>query len=55
MGPPYNFVPKYGIIMLTRQKGTSRPGSPAFEGHVWYTDGSRMQTGLGLKEGSVSL
>jgi len=53
MGPPYNFAPKYGVIMLTRQEVTSRPGSPAVEGLVWYTDGSRMQ--WGLEEGSVSL
>jgi len=50
MEPPYNFTCNYGVIMLTRQEGTSRPRSPAVEGFVWYTDGSRMQGGWGWKK-----
>jgi len=46
MRPAYNFEPRYGFTMLTREdwtKATVAP--PAVKGLVWFTDGSR--TGVG--------
>jgi hypothetical protein len=44
--PPFNFEPKYRVIMLTREdwtKGTGTP--PVVKELVWFTDGSKMKGG----------
>jgi len=59
--PPYNFEPRYGVTMLTRDDWTKATGAtPAVRGLVWFTDGSRTREGTGLEstgnrqdEGSV--
>ena len=48
MRPAYNFEPRYGVIMLTREDWTKATGAPpAVKGLVWFTDGSKtgMRTG----------
>jgi hypothetical protein len=50
MRPAFNFEPKYRITMPTREdwtKGTGAP--PVVKGLVWFTDGSRIKGGPGLK------
>jgi hypothetical protein len=42
MRPAFNFEPKYGVTMLTREdciKGTGAP--PAVKGFVWFTEESK--------------
>jgi hypothetical protein len=48
MRPTYNFEPKYGVVVLTREDWTSGTGTPpSVKGHVCFTDGSRMRGGTG--------
>jgi hypothetical protein len=40
----YNFEPKYWVTVLTRVDWTTGTGTPStVNGHVWFTDGSRMR------------
>jgi hypothetical protein len=49
MRPAYNFEPKYRVMVLTMEDCTTGTGTPPIvKGHVWFTDGSRMQRGPGL-------
>jgi hypothetical protein len=42
MRPAFNFEPKYGVTMLTKEECTRGPGTPPLvKGLIWYTDGSR--------------
>jgi hypothetical protein len=44
--PTYNFEPSYRVMVLTREDWTTGTGTPPIvKGHVWFTDGSRMQGG----------
>ena len=46
MRPAFNFEPKYGVTMLTRQAWTKGSGTPpAVKGLIWFTDGSRTREG----------
>jgi hypothetical protein len=48
MRPAFNFDPKYRITMLTTEEWAGEPGtSPAVNGLVWYTEGSRTPGGTG--------
>jgi hypothetical protein len=48
MRPGSNFEIKYRVTMLTGEEWTREPGTPPTgKGLIWYTDGSRMQTGSG--------
>jgi hypothetical protein len=48
MRPDSNFEIKYSITKLTGEEWTRGPGTPPTgKWLVWYTDGSRMQTGNG--------
>jgi hypothetical protein len=49
MRPAYNFEPKYRVKLLSRKDWTIGTGTPPIvKGHVWFTDGSWMEEGLGL-------
>ena len=42
MGSPFNFEPKYRVIMLAREEQARGPVSPpAVKGLIYFTDGSR--------------
>jgi hypothetical protein len=47
MRPTYNFEPKYRVMVLTREDWITGTGTPIVKGHIWFTDGSRMQRGTG--------
>jgi hypothetical protein len=50
MRPTYNFEPKYRVVALTREDWTSGTGTPpSIKGHIWFTDGSRMRGGTGVR------
>jgi hypothetical protein len=51
MRPAYNFEPKYRFMLLAREDWTTGTGTPPIaKGHVWFTDGFRMEgrTGAGV-------
>jgi len=48
--PGFNLEPKYRVTMLTREDWTKATGAPpVVKGLVWFTDGSNMREGPGLK------
>jgi hypothetical protein len=48
MRPAHNFEPKYRVALLSREDWTTGTGTPPIvRGHVWFTDGSRMEGGPG--------
>lgn len=48
IGTPFNFEPKFRVIMLTREAQTRGPKSPpAVKGRIWYKDGSKTWSGAG--------